>query len=198
MSAADVPDKESDLVGALLISMLQLSGMEESTETFYIYIDEVQRFTTTSLPIMFSEARKFGLALTVANQMLDQLRGDTLKAVMGNASTTICFRTGTDDAHALASYFSPAFSADGLQSLDQHQAAVKMQYRGQNIPAFTLWSPSPVQRPDDATEREQRIRALSGKQYTKRSAEDVKAWLAARYPKPKRKTDKKAEDEFYG
>jgi len=47
---------------------------QEKRRTMYLYIDEFQNFTTDSVVIFLSEARKFGLSLTLANQNLAQLR----------------------------------------------------------------------------------------------------------------------------
>ena len=65
---------------------------KEDRIPFYLFIDEVQNFIQTSLPTVFSEARKFGLSLTVGNQQFNQLEGDTLEALLGNVGATIIFR----------------------------------------------------------------------------------------------------------
>lgn len=134
-----VPEQERNLVGSLLISRLQMAGMKEPrTEPFYLYIDEVQKFVTTSLPVLYSEARKYGLALTTASQFLGQLEGRTLEAVMGNVGTTIAFACSPDDAKAVATYMKPNFDTQGLLNLDRFQAAVKLQVQGLTQPAFSL------------------------------------------------------------
>jgi hypothetical protein len=61
-----VPEQERNLVGSLVVAMLQKAGMREVSRPFYVYIDEVQRFVTTPLNVVLSEARKFGLSLTIA------------------------------------------------------------------------------------------------------------------------------------
>ena len=45
---------------------------------FYLYVDEFQNFATESFATILSEARKFKLGLTVANQYIAQLP-DTIK-----------------------------------------------------------------------------------------------------------------------
>lgn len=185
ISEERVPEQERNLVGALVVSLLQMSGMQDNATPFYVYIDEVQRFVTTSLSIVLSEARKFGLSLTIANQFLGQLGGQTLEAVMGNVGTTVCFRCSPDDARALATHMKPQFDAEALVNLDRYQMAVKLQRQGMTQPAFTVWSPEPLPTPDDAVNREQRIRALSTEQYTPKSLAEVEAWLKTRYPRRK-------------
>jgi hypothetical protein len=48
-----------------------------------------------------SEGRKYGLAITVANQYLTQLPHHIREAIFGNVGSLISFRVGTQDALAL-------------------------------------------------------------------------------------------------
>ena len=89
---------EAETIGALLMAKFQMAAMSRADadrkqrHPYYLYVDEVQLFATTSLPRMFAEARKYGLALTVGTNSLSQLEGPTLEAVLGNVGTTIMFR----------------------------------------------------------------------------------------------------------
>jgi hypothetical protein len=67
-----VPAREQRFLGAVLLSQIQIAAMNSPSgrSPFYVYIDEVQEFVTTSLDEMFTQARKFGLGLTVAHQFL--------------------------------------------------------------------------------------------------------------------------------
>jgi hypothetical protein len=78
------------MVGALIISLLQMAGMSSQLpkNPVYVYIDEVQNFITTSLDVVFSEARKYGVYMMVAHQFFGQLPSETLQAVLGNVGTT--------------------------------------------------------------------------------------------------------------
>lgn len=51
-SLSDLGEVEKETLGALLIARLQLSAMarRDNRTPFYLYIDEVQKFVTTSLP----------------------------------------------------------------------------------------------------------------------------------------------------
>src|ERR1019366_10099967 len=61
--------------------------------------------------IILSEARKYGLTLTVAHQYLDQLPDDLRAAVFGNVGSMISCRVGATDAPILAEQI-------GLQGAD--------------------------------------------------------------------------------
>lgn len=144
MDEERVPETERDLIGALLLSRLQMSGMHEhGTIPYFVYIDEVQRFVTSSLDSMFAEARKFGLSLTVAHQYLDQLQDTTQNAIIGNAGASIIFACSPKDAHVFQTYTRPGFETDDIVNLDQFTAVVKMQCDGVSQPAFTLLTPFP-------------------------------------------------------
>jgi hypothetical protein len=130
---------------------------------------------------MFSEARKYGLSLTTANQFLDQLAGKTLEAVMGNVGTTVVFRCSPDDGQTLAAYMQPEFKAKQLVNLDRFQAAVKMQVHGQTQPAFSLLTLEPLPESGEGAAREDYLRQLSREQYTPKPRAEVLAWLKQRY-----------------
>ncbi len=188
MDERRIPEREQNLIGALVISQLQMAAMNPSAHqtSFSVYIDEVQNFVTTSLKDLFSEARKYGVSLVVANQYLSQLAGPTLDAMLGNVGATIAFRCGLEDARALAPYTKPGFTAEDLVDLDMYQAAVKMQYGGQTQPAFSLMTHEPLPNPNKALEavaREGRIRQRSIDHSSPKSRAEVLAWLAQRYPR---------------
>lgn len=179
-------DVEGETLGALLIAKMQMAAMSRGSlapqerAPFYLYIDEVQNFITTSLSTMFSEAAKYGLSLVVANQFLKQLEGDTLEAILGNVGTTIIFRVGPDDARVLAGFVQPQVSREDLLNLDRFHTVVKMQSAGQTLPAFSMITPPPLSPTDNAAEKCQRIREQSRHRYARPQAE-VDHMLAARY-----------------
>ena len=206
MDEERIPERERNLVGAVVVSQLQMAAMKRSTESrpFYLYVDEVQNFVTTSLDKVFSEARKFGLSLTVANQYLQQLAGDTLDAMMGNVGAMIVFQCGLDDARRLAPYTLPGFAAEDLVNLDKYEAVVKMRVQGQTLSAFSLapFLPRTVEAlaPEERYQRlqaELRIRQLSQASYTPMSRDEVTAWLSERYPRRKKELGMADEGDFY-
>jgi hypothetical protein len=69
---------------------------------FHLYADEFQSFATESFALILSEARKYGLTLTVAHQYLDQLPEKLQASVFGNVGSVMSLRTGAEDAAILA------------------------------------------------------------------------------------------------
>jgi hypothetical protein len=184
-SLAGIGELEAYTLGALLISKFQLAVMsrsdtpEHQRQPVYLYIDEVQNFTTHSLGTMFSQGRSFGLSLATANQYFSQLPGETLEAVLGNVGTNICFAVGENSARHLAGLMRPEFTTDNLQQLDKFTTVVKMQKEGQTLPAFLLHTLPPPDLPD-ATAAIDRIRQHSRTTYG-RLASEVDAELRQRY-----------------
>lgn len=69
-----------------------------------LYVDEFQNFTTEDFDKIITEARKFGVRLTIAHQYRDQLPG-YLKASTTTVRTKICFRVSAADGKEMAQYF---------------------------------------------------------------------------------------------
>ena len=118
--------------------------------------------------------------MTVANQYLKQLEGDTLEALMGNVGTTIAFRVGPQDAYALTPFVKPQFMMEDLTNLDRFAAVTKMQLAGETLPAFSMTTLEPLDKPGDASERIERIRQHSRMTYG-RPKDELDAEMLSRY-----------------
>jgi len=125
---------ESRLLGICLMIRLFACALDRSPKQRAIpvrlYVDEFQNFVTDSMAAMLSEARKFGLCLTLANQTLGQLNNhngkeDLLSSVLGNVGNLIAFRLGVLDAQKLEPFTSP-FSAKDMQRMPNFQAMARI------------------------------------------------------------------------
>ncbi len=132
-----VGEINSNLLGMIIVSKLQMAAMERATlpeeqrYDFYLYIDEFQNFITDSIATILSEARKYRLDLIIAHQYLKQLEDNKGKttvrdAVLGNAGTMVSFRIGVEDAEILQKEFSPIFSSYDLVNVEQYTAYIKL------------------------------------------------------------------------
>ena len=181
-----LPESERALVGATLLSQLQIAATSGAIRQrpYYLYVDEAHTLVTPALSKLFNEARKDGLALMLATQHFKQLAGDTLDAAMGNVGAVIAFACGPDDARTLAPFMKPGFTADDLVNLDRFEAAVWLRDRDRTQPAFNLKTRKPdVALDEQARQRESILRERSITRYTPQSREAVFAWLKARYPR---------------
>lgn len=152
LSRGRLGEDNAATLGALMITKIQLAAMSRANipmserRPFYLYVDEFQNFATDSFAVILSEARKYGLYLTVANQYVAQMPMEVRDAVFGNVGSMITFRVGADDASALARYFEPTFEAGDLTNLSLQQVYVTMSIDGEtSIPfsAKTLRLPDP-------------------------------------------------------
>jgi hypothetical protein len=154
------------LLGGLLLTCLQMAAMERDRggPPFYAVVDEFQAFATDSVATILSEARKFGLGLTLSHQFLNQLPELVRDAVLGNVGTAIVFRLGGDDAHRLEREFLPLTESD-LQALESYHVAIKLMHQGESLRPFsarTLPLPPP---PDDGQEVVALIRDQSRRKF---------------------------------
>lgn len=126
MSKGLIGDQSATLLGAMLITKIYLAGMSRANMTqeqllaappLYFYVDEFQNFANDSFANILSEARKYKLALTVANQYIAQMEETIRDAVFGNMGTTITFRVGPLDAEFMERVFAPVFTAQDLQNV---------------------------------------------------------------------------------
>jgi hypothetical protein len=109
----------------------------EDRRPFYLYVDEFQNFATDSFATILSEARKYGLNLTVANQYISQMQDTVRDAVFGNVGTMISFRVSADDAPLLSKQFEPQFEPNDLLQMRNRSFIINMIIKGEKSPAFS-------------------------------------------------------------
>jgi hypothetical protein len=146
----------SHLLGALLTTTIAQAALSRAdtpqTErrTFHLYADEFQSFATDSFALILSEARKYGLTLTVANQYLDQLPDQLRAAVFGNVGSLLACRTGATDAPIIAEQLGLG-TADALLDLSNFAAWARILAGGVPTSPMRLdLSPAPRPRRPDA------------------------------------------------
>ncbi len=153
LSKGRIGEDNSRLLGALLITKLQLAAMsrvdipEEKRKDFYLYVDEFQNFATESFANILSEARKYRLNLIVGHQYITQMDEIVRDAVFGNVGTLAVFRVGAEDAEFLEKEFSPEFTAEDLVNLPKYNIYLKLMIDGlasHPFSAHTLPPPVPL------------------------------------------------------
>jgi len=143
LSRGLVGEDNAALLGALLVTKIQLAAMSradtpvEQREPFYLYVDEFQNFATDSFATILSEARKYGLNLTVANQYIAQMTQEVRDAVFGNVGSIVAFRMGADDARSMQRYFEPRFEEYDLVHMHNRHIVLSMTIDGEKTPAFS-------------------------------------------------------------
>lgn len=146
LSRGLVGEDNAALLGALLVTKIQLAAMSradlpvEQRTPFYLYVDEFQNFATDSFATILSEARKYALNLTVANQYIAQMTQEVRDAVFGNVGSMIAFRMGADDARSMLRYFEPKFEEYDLVHMHNRHFVINMTIDGEKSPAFSAVS----------------------------------------------------------
>ena len=114
VNLAGIGAKEADFIGSLLLTLFHLTGMRrraergETLKVHNLYLDEVHRFSTPTLSNMLSEIRKFNISMTMAQQYLDQNRGEQVrKALLGNVGTVTSFRVSPADSKIISEALDP-------------------------------------------------------------------------------------------
>ena len=171
LSKGLIGEDNAGILGAFLVTKVQLAAMSRSDipdvkdrRPFYLYVDEFQNFATDSFAVILSEARKYGLNLTVANQYIAQMTDSVRDAVFGNVGTTISFRVSADDAPLLVKQFEPTFDASDLIQMANRHFIISMIINGEKVPAFSATTLSIPQPPADNLEA---IIASSREQYSR-------------------------------
>ena len=160
LSKGLIGEDNAGILGAFIVTKVQLAAMSRSDipdvadrRPFYLYVDEFQNFATDSFAVILSEARKYGLNLTVANQYISQMTDSVRDAVFGNVGTTISFRVSADDAPILSKQFEPTFEAQDLLQMNNRNFVISMIINGEKVPAFSATTLSLPTSPQDNFDR---------------------------------------------
>ncbi|MGI5840639.1 MAG: type IV secretory system conjugative DNA transfer family protein [Patescibacteria group bacterium] len=150
LSTGKLGEDNSALLGAMLITQIQLSAMNrvfqeaEARSDFYLYVDEFQNFATTSFIKILSEARKFKLNLIVANQYMAQLERPIQDAIFGNVGSIASFVVGNQDAFILSKEFGPQFPPEDLVKIGRYQVINKLSIDSETTNPFYAYTLPPL------------------------------------------------------
>ncbi|MFZ1243347.1 MAG: type IV secretion system DNA-binding domain-containing protein, partial [Candidatus Saccharimonas sp.] len=201
----------SALFGTTVLAKLQTASLrrarigQENRTPYYLYVDEFQNFATTSFVQMLSEARKYKLFLTMAEQSTSQQDEQRLvDIILANVGTVVCFRSGSpSDERLVLPLFMPFIQQGEIANLPSYSYYVR-------ISAVTAQEPMSgmtvvVEEQGDESIAK-RVIESSRKLYAKKAEvteapkEKTQAAVAPiiskKQPKPKKKPSKKADDEL--
>lgn len=124
-SKGNLGEDTSALFGTAVLAKLQTAAlrrarMEQRERTpFYLYVDEFQNFATMPFVQMLSEARKYKLFLTMAEQSTTQQDEQRLvNIILANVGTVITFRTGSPvDEQLVLPLFKPYIEPGEIANL---------------------------------------------------------------------------------
>ncbi len=173
----------SQLLGCLVLTAAWQAMAERAAllpskrHAFGIYVDEVQDFASAPVPWdeLFAQGRKYGLALTVAHQNLNQLPKELHEVILANARSKAVFALSAKDAKVMEQLFAPALAAADLKALEPFSVAAQVALdNGGTARPVTLNTPPPAPSLGSAPS----VREESHRRYARPRA-DVEAALRA-------------------
>jgi energy-coupling factor transporter ATP-binding protein EcfA2 len=156
LSKGRMGETNASLLGSMLTVKIYLAAMSRADESpmrmaklprFYFYVDEFQSMMNDAFADILSESRKYKLALTLANQYIEQMEEKVREAVFGNVGTLIVFRVGPFDAEVLKTVFEPTFVAEDLVGLGLGQIYLTLMIDGVGSPPFSAQTIPPIVAP---------------------------------------------------
>ena len=157
LSKGRMGETNASLLGSMLTVKIYLAAMSRADEPaarmaklprFYFYVDEFQSMMNEAFADILSESRKYKLALTLANQYIEQMEEEVRDAVFGNVGTLICFRVGPFDAEVLETVFDPTFTPEDLVGLGIGQIYLTLMIDGVGSAPFSAETIPPIEAPD--------------------------------------------------
>ncbi len=143
LSKGRIGEENSSFFGSMFLTKIKQAGMERANipekdrVDFYIYVDEFQNVVTQTFENILSEARKYGLNLTMAHQYVGQINAKIYQAVLGNTGSIISFRVGGEDAVKLKPEFDPLFGVKDMINLAVGEIYIKMTIDGESYDPFS-------------------------------------------------------------
>ncbi len=173
LSKGRMGETNASLLGSMLTVKIYLAAMSRAEESaarmralprFYFYVDEFQSMMNESFADILSESRKYKLALTLANQYIEQMEETVRDAVFGNVGTLVVFRVGPFDAEVLKVVFEPTFTAEDLVGLGLGQIYLTLMIDGVGSAPFSAETIPPIDAPTISYKNDviERSRALYG------------------------------------
>ena len=186
LSQGRLGEDNAALLGAMIITKIQLAAMnraaiqEEQRRDFYLFVDEFQNFATISFVKILSEARKYRLNLTVANQYISQVIEEVQHAIFGNVGTLMSFLVGAQDAQILTREFGQVYKEEDMVSLDNYQIITKLAIDAKTSRPFFAYT---LPLPENKTVNRQKVVQFSEEKYTKNAGEG--AYIIEPTPAPR-------------
>ncbi len=165
-----IGEENSSFFGSMFITKIKQAGMaravlsESERHDFYLYVDEFHNLVTETFENIMSEARKYGLSLTIAHQYMGQLLPGVQQSVLGNTGSIIVFRVGGEDARRLEAEMEPIFKAKDMINLGMREFYMKLTIDGDTYDPFSAETLNVLPPPHESYKEE--IIATSRRKYS--------------------------------
>jgi len=204
LSKGKIGEDNMALLGSMIITQFYLAAMSRADMAaddridFYLYVDEFQNFATPAFASILSEARKYKLNLTMANQYVAQMPDEVKDAVFGNVGTMLTFQAGYDDALYMSKQFSEVVSEKDVEDLGKYAIYIRLLVDNIPSPVFsaqTMASPAETQ---DEDQREKIIKVSRERYARTRDFVETKIAKWAEKSKEQLAEEKWAKEKSFG
>lgn len=143
LSKGKLGEENSSFFGSMFVTKIHQAGMaradmpEEKRKDFYFYVDEFHNVVTDTFINIMTEARKYGICLTVAHQYRAQLPLQIMATILGNVANIVIFRMGGDDAKFFEKEMTPIFKDKDMINLGMQEFYIKMTIDGETHDPFS-------------------------------------------------------------
>ncbi len=144
LSKGILGEEDAKFLGLILVPKVLTAAMSRQDmpmaqrKDFFLYVDEFQNYATEDFAVILSEARKYRLSLTVANQFVGQIDEEVKNAVFGNVGTIVSFRVGVPDANFLQHEFTPIFTENDLTNIEKYHVYIRTIVKNEPVPPFSM------------------------------------------------------------
>jgi hypothetical protein len=128
-----IGEDTAELFGTAVLTKLQLATLrrvrlnQSNRRPYFLYVDEFQHFATHSFLQMLSEARKYKLFLTMAEQSTAQQEEQRLvHIILDNVGTVVCFRVRAASEKLLLPIFQPSIQTGEIANLSAYHYYIKI------------------------------------------------------------------------
>ena len=200
LSKGRMGESNASLLGSMLTVKIYLAAMSRADEPAarmaklpqcFFYVDEFQSMMNEAFADILSESRKYKLALTLANQYIEQMEENVRDAVFGNVGTLITFRVGPFDAETLKTVFEPTFTAEDLVGLGIGEIYLTLMIDGVGSAPFSAQTIPPIEAPNISYREDAVTHSRENYGRTREEVERVIAQKQAEFiappPEPKKK-----------
>lgn len=156
LSKGRMGEANAALLGSMFVIKVYLAALSRAEEPAsimrdlppcYFYVDEFQNVVNEAFENILSEARKYKLCLTIANQYIEQMPEEVRNAVFGNVGTTVIFRVGPMDAQFLEPVFAPTFIPEDMVGLGRGEIYLTLMIDGVGSAPFSAHTLPPIEEP---------------------------------------------------
>lgn len=139
----------------LLIVAAYVRDKSKWDDPFMVVIDEAQNFINETIKDILYELRKYGIALFLMHQELNQMNEvpGLLSAIYNNVGTSITFTVGDMDAPFFVNKYGPRVDKDDLENLASRYGYCKLLVNGKTSDTFNIYSLDRPEVPADIARR---------------------------------------------